>query len=85
MNKGTNMTIADHEFYNAIYNRIMNRHPELVDKYGPVNVWGAVDQHAQWLETLNLEEIGSSDISAWVNDITRSLEALEQFNLLEGV
>jgi len=57
---------------NAILNRITQQNLALLSKYGPVKVMAAVDDEASYLD--DLEEIGSSDISAWVNNITKSLE-----------
>lgn len=58
---------------NAIMWRIQRQHMDLVEKYGLDKVMQAVEDEAMYLD--NLEEIGSSDISAWVNNIKRNLAA----------
>lgn len=57
----------------AILWRIQNQHLDLIKQYGLDAVLQAVDDEAMYLD--NLEEIGSSDISAWVNNIKRNLAA----------
>jgi hypothetical protein len=57
----------------AILWRIQNQHLDLIKQYGLDKVLQAVDDEAMYLD--NLEEIGSSDISAWVNNIKRNLAA----------
>ena len=57
----------------AILWRIKNQHLDLIKQYGLDKVLQAVDDEAMYLD--NLEEIGSSDISAWVNNIKRNLAA----------
>lgn len=57
----------------AILWRIQNQHLDLIKQYGLDKVLQMVDDEAMYLD--NLEEIGSSDISAWVNNIKRNLAA----------
>lgn len=57
----------------AILWRIQNQHTDLLKQYGVDKVMQMVDDEAMYLD--NLEEIGSSDISAWVNNIKRNLAA----------
>lgn len=57
---------------NAIFHRITHRHPDLLSKYGPVKVTAAIDDEAILLD--DLEEIGSSDVSIWVDNVSKSLE-----------
>jgi len=51
----------------AVTRRIVNQHPELLMKYGPREVMQAIDDvtegEGDW------EEIGSSDVSAYVNQV----------------
>ncbi len=56
----------------AIIRRIMWLHPELVDKYGLDKIEAAVDDISSGL--LDLDEIGSSDVSAWVNATKKILQ-----------
>ena len=74
-----------YSIFQAILHRINRQHKPLIQQFGTDKIWEVAFAHATYIAERNLEEIGSSDISAWVRDITRSLEALEQFNLLEGV
>jgi hypothetical protein len=54
----------------AIRNRIINQHPGLL-KYGPDAVMAAIDWVAN--DVGQVEEIGSSDVSAWVQLVARYL------------
>jgi hypothetical protein len=56
----------------AIRWRILRTKPELVSKYGPVKIMSAIEDVASHLH--NLDEIGSSDVSIWVNEVIRTLE-----------
>ena len=56
----------------AIRWRILRTKPELVSKYGPVKIMSAIEDVASHLH--NLDEIGSSDVSIWVNEVIRALE-----------
>jgi len=57
---------------NAILNRIIHRHADVLGKYGPIRVPAAVDEVAARLD--DLEEIGSSDVSIWTNQVIANLE-----------
>ena len=57
---------------NAIRWRILRTKPELVGKYGPVKIMSAIEDVASELH--DLDEIGSSDVSIWVNEVIRALE-----------
>lgn len=59
----------------AITRRIMIKHTDLLAQYGPEKVMQAIDDVSQDLH--DLEEIGSSDVSAWVESVTRNLESSE--------
>jgi hypothetical protein len=55
----------------AIVNRIVNQRSDLM-KYGPDRVMSAVGEVADWIG--DVDEIGSSDVSAWVNQVARYLQ-----------
>jgi hypothetical protein len=56
----------------AITRRIINQRPDLL-KYGPDNVMAAVDQVAEWVDLGPDDEIGTSDVSGWVDQVARYL------------
>ena len=56
----------------AIIRRIVNRHPELLSKYGPKAVTNAVEDVA--IDLNDLEEIGTSDVSIWTQRVIDDLE-----------
>lgn len=51
----------------AIIRRIINSHKDLLKHYGPEAITNAVEEYAYNLD--DLQEIGSSDVSGWVNDV----------------
>ena len=55
----------------AIVNRIMRQRTDLLTQYGPELVGAAVDNVADYVG--DVEEIGSSDVSAWVTQVERML------------
>ena len=55
---------------NAITRRIMHQRTDLL-KHGPQAVMAAIDDVADWVG--DVEEIGSSDVSAWVKQVERML------------
>ena len=57
----------------AIINRIMRAHPELLQKFGPEAVMTAARDQAEWVG--DVDEIGSSDISAYVAAVVKDLES----------
>jgi hypothetical protein len=57
----------------ACLHRIMMQHPTLLATYGPERVMDAVRDECEWIG--DVEEIGSSDVSAAVQSIIRNLEA----------
>jgi len=57
----------------AILGRIMNTQTGLLAKYGPQAVMDAARDEAEWVG--DVDEIGSSDVSGWVNNVVRNLEA----------
>jgi hypothetical protein len=68
----------------AVINRIIRQHTDLLGKYGPEKVMSAVEDCCGHLS--NLEEIGSSDVSAWVNNVIRELKHhdVEEGNAFTG-
>jgi len=59
--------------YNAVVNRIMRQHLDVLQKFGPKAVMTAVDDLAYDLD--DLDEIGSSDVSIWTKQVIKDLEA----------
>ena len=59
--------------YNAVVNRILRQHLDVLQKFGPKAVMTAVDDLAHDLD--NLDEIGSSDVSIWTKQVIQDLEA----------
>lgn len=55
----------------AITFRITRQRLDLLKKYGPEAVMNAIDNVAEFVG--DVDEIGSSDVSAWVNDVERQL------------
>ena len=56
----------------AITRRILNQRQDLL-KYGPDNVMAAIDTVADWVDLGPDDEIGSSDVSGWVDQVARYL------------
>ena len=74
----------------AITRRIMSQHLDLLKQYGPELVGSAVDNVADYVG--DVDEIGSSDVSAWVAQVERMLrenppeafaEGSQNFNKVE--
>lgn len=57
----------------AIIHRVKRQHLDLIDKYGIDKVMAAIDDAAEYYGSGGLEEIGSSDVSAFVDSVRRSL------------
>ena len=72
----------NHPAVSAITNRILRSHTDLLAKYGPGKVLAAIEDATAGLG--ELEEIGSSDVSIWVNQIIKSLESGAYDHLKEG-
>ncbi len=58
----------------AVIRRILMQRTDLLAKYGPEKVGQAVDDVADWVG--DVDEIGSSDVSAWVKDVERNLSSM---------
>ena len=56
----------------AIIRRIINSHSDLLSQHGPEAITHAARDVAEWVG--NVEEIGSSDVSAWVKEVINNLE-----------
>jgi cytidyltransferase-like protein len=57
----------------AIIRRIMGQHRDVLSKYGIEAVMDAAKEQADWVG--DVDEIGSSDVSAWTRDTIRSLQS----------
>jgi hypothetical protein len=66
----------------AILRRIMNSHLELLKQYGPAAVMAAARDVAEMIG--DVEEIGSSDVSAYVKRVVQSLNDGSYADLAEG-
>lgn len=60
-----------HPAANAIYRRIINSHPELVQKFTVREISDACNDYAEGIG--DIEEIGSSDVSIWTKDVIDDL------------
>jgi hypothetical protein len=69
--------------YNAVLNRIMRQHLDLLSKYGPAAVMAAVEDVVHSVPS-DLDEIGSSDVSIWTRQAIENLEAGHYKRLHEG-
>jgi len=69
---------------NAIINRILHAHDDLLAKYGPVKVGQAVDDIAAEYGGNDLQEIGSSDVTAFTKAVVDRLARGEYNHLSEG-
>jgi len=67
----------------AILRRIMTSHLDLLKQYGPVAVMAAARDVAEYVG--DVEEIGSSDVSAYVNRVVQSLANGDHADLAEQV
>jgi hypothetical protein len=59
----------------AILHRIMMQHTSLLGKFGPEAVMNAAREVADFVG--DVDEIGSSDVSGWVNQVERNLTSQE--------
>jgi hypothetical protein len=74
--KNTEATLQENEsdaVYGAILRRIMGAHLSLLSKYGPEAVMNATQEVADWVG--DVDEIGTSDVSGWVRDVFKKLQA----------
>jgi hypothetical protein len=61
---------------NAILHRIMMAHPDVLAKYGPQAVMDAANDTADFVG--DVDEIGTSDVSAWVKQTIQILDSNHQ-------
>jgi hypothetical protein len=62
---------------NAISRRIMSQHADLLTRHGIDRVMAAIDDAADYYGSDDLDEIGSSDVSAFVKSVIQDLEGRE--------
>ena len=67
--------------YNAVLNRIMRRHLDVLQEYGPTIVMYAIEDVANGVG--DLEEIGSSDVSIWTKQVISDLQSGQYAHLKE--
>jgi hypothetical protein len=72
----TNPEQPDSAVASAIIRRILLQRTDLLAKYGPDQVGQAVDDVADFVG--DVDEIGSSDVSGWVNMVEEILASMEQ-------
>lgn len=68
----------------AVTRRIMSQHLDILSKYGPVKVMASIDDVAEFAGEDGLDEIGSSDVSIWTDQVIKNLEK-GYFDHLESV
>jgi hypothetical protein len=66
----------------AITRRIMSQRLDLLEKYGPVKVMSAIDSAAEFFG--DVEEIGSSDMHAYMQYVEKELAGMGQQGVAEG-
>lgn len=66
----------------AISRRIMSHHMDLLSRYGIDRVMDAIDDAADYYGSGDLDEIGTSDVSAFVNSVRQSLEGSDRVDEL---
>lgn len=67
---------------NAISRRIMSQHMDLLSRHGIDRVMDAIDDAADYYGSGDLDEIGTSDVSAFVNSVRQSLEGPDRVDEL---
>lgn len=67
----------------AVTARILHSRLDLLQKYGPEKIMAAIDDVAEWVG--DVDEIGTSDVSAWVKDVERSLGHVAESKVSEGL
>jgi hypothetical protein len=73
MELGEESSTSSEAVERAVLNRIMVAHTDLLMKFGPEKVMQAVDEVAYGVG--DVDEIGTSDVSAWVHEVKRILGA----------
>lgn len=72
---------SDSPVAGAITRRILQQRHDLLSKYGPAKVLAAIDDVADFVG--DTEEIGSSDVSAWIKQVEQSLASMGE-SVAEG-
>lgn len=72
--EGVNDGRVDSPVSNAITRRMLNQHHGIILQYGPQATADAIDQVADWVDLGPDDEIGSSDVSGWVQQVIRYLK-----------
>jgi hypothetical protein len=67
----------------SLVHRIMMQHPQLLSTYGPEMVMTAIDDVADSVG--DVEEIGGSDISAWVKQVKQTLASMDDPATMESL
>jgi hypothetical protein len=73
----------DSSVASALTRRIMTQRLDLLKKYGPVKVMSAIDSAAEFFG--DVEEIGSSDMHAYMQYVEKALDGMNEQGLAEGV
>ena len=73
-NESVEESADDNPVAGAITRRILLQRADLLQKYGPAKVGQAIDDVADFAG--DVEEIGSSDVSAWVKQVEQSLASM---------
>jgi hypothetical protein len=73
-NESVKESAEDNPVAGAITRRILMQRTDLLQKYGPVKVGQAIDDVADFVG--DTDEIGSSDVSAWVKQVEQSLASM---------
>jgi len=67
------MTDSYEAVLSAICQRVRVRHLDLIARFGIERVMSAIEDIAGQFRGVQLDEIGTSDVSCWVHDMERSL------------
>ena len=73
---------GDSAVASALTRRIMSQRLDLLKKYGPVKVTQAIDDAAEFFG--DVEEIGSSDMYAYMQYVEKALDGMNEQGLAEG-
>jgi hypothetical protein len=73
----------DSPVVNAIVRRILMQRTDLLAKYGPEKVLGAIQDVADFVG--DTDEIGSSDVSGWIKQVEQNLGDLDRIRSLSGL
>jgi len=82
MDEGVAEGMEDSSVASALTRRIMSQRLDLLKKYGPVKVTQAIDSAAEFFG--DVEEIGSSDMHAYMQYVEKELAGIGDQGLAEG-